>query len=153
MDEKTKETERLENHLDCMHELNEKNVKKGKKKIIAIIASCMVVVLVACFIINGIAKTNLKKELMRDWENVEGSSGSYYTLKLDFSEDKIKYIFDSYYIYDTIATYKYTVISGNKFKIDGEDTVYSVEFNKDKTMMTIRPALTSSDSVEYWFNF
>ena len=44
------------------------------------------------------------------------------------------------------------MISGNKLKIDGRDTVYTVEFNDDKTMMTITPALTSTDAYENWFH-
>lgn len=125
----------------------------GRKKTVAIIAVCLVAVLGVWVLINEIGKANLKKELMRDWETVEVDGGSYYSLELDFSDDEIEYNFESFYIDDTIATYKYTVISGNQFKVDGRDTVYTVEFNDDKTMMTITPALTSTDASEYWFHF
>lgn len=124
----------------------------GKKKTLAIVAVCIVFALGVWIIISQISKSNLHKELMRDWSRVESSGGSYYTLELDFSEDEIEYIFDSFFYDDTIATFDYKVISGNQIKIDARDTIYTIEFNDDKTMMTITPALTSADSSENWFH-
>lgn len=125
----------------------------AKKKIIVIVAVCLIAILGVFFIINEIGKANFKKQLMRDWQSVEVEGTTYYTRELDFSDDEIEYNFDSFYVDDTIATYNYSVISRNKFKIDDEDTIYTVEFNDDKTMMTITPALTSADSSENWFHF
>lgn len=98
------------------------------------------------------AKDNLRRELMRDWSRVETGNGVYYTLELDFSEDEIEYNFDSYYFDSNIATYKYEIVSGNQIRIDGGSELYTIEFNSDRTMMTITPALTSSDSSECWFH-
>lgn len=98
-----------------------------------------------------IAKANLHKELMRDWSRVESSDGTYYTLELDFSEDTIEYNFVGFYFEDTIATFEYEVISGNQIRIDGRNQLYTIEFNDDHSMMIISPALTYSDSSEYWF--
>lgn len=137
-----------------LKEIVEPQTKKklsGIKKIVVIFAVCLVIVVGAWLLITQIGKANLQKQLMKDWETVEVNDGSYYTLVLDFSEDEIEYSFESFYFDTTIATYKYNVISGNKFKVDSRDTVYTVEFNDDKSMMTITPALTSTDSSENWF--
>lgn len=134
----------------------------AKKKIIVIVAVCLIAILGIFFIINEIGKANLKKQLMRDWQSVEVEGITYYTRELDFSDDEIEYNFDIFYVDDTmatynyddtIATYNYSVISRNKFKIDDEDTIYTVEFSDDKIMMTVTPALTSADSFENWFHF
>ena len=73
-------------------------------------------------------------------------------MELDFSKDKIEYNFISGYSWlnSTIADYDYKIISPSKIKIKGK--TYKIEFNEDKTMMTITPALTSADSSEDWFN-
>ncbi|MDE7114752.1 MAG: hypothetical protein K2O57_11360, partial [Acetatifactor sp.] len=55
----------------------------------------------------------------------------------------------------TVANYDYKVVNKNTIKVlryGNKWETITVEFNKDKTMMTVRPALTSVDSVEYWFN-
>ncbi len=126
-----------------------KSKKKGKAIIAVVIG--IVVILCAWLAISLIGKASLHKQLMRDWERTESTDGLYYTLQLDFSEDEIGYNFDSLYYDDQLATFNYQVVSGNKFKIDGRDDVFKVEFNDDKTMMTITPALTSTDASENWF--
>ena len=130
---------------------------KHKKKIISTISAIIAIFIVA-FVINSIQKSNLKKQLMRDWEDIEGDNGSYILCILDFSDDEIKYRIETGYKWmdTTIATYNYKVISGNKIKVnrfgDNWETV-KIEFDDDKTMMTVTPALTSMDAEEQWFNF
>jgi hypothetical protein len=46
----------------------------------------------------------------------------------------------------------YKIITPNKIKVDSSGKVYTLEFNKDKTMMTITPALTSIFDSECWYN-
>lgn len=125
----------------------------GKAKAVIIVAVCLFVAIGALLLVNQIGKASLQKQLMRDWERVESKNDSFYTLVLDFSKDEIEYNFDSFYFDNTLATYKYRIISNNKFKIDDSDTVYTIDFNDDKTMITITPALTSDDSYENWFHF
>lgn len=121
---------------------------------IVIIASICVIIIASLWLISiQSAKDSLQKQLKRDWSRVESEGGTYYTLELDFSEDEIEYNFDSFYFDSNIANYKYEVVSGNQIRIDGESELYTIEFNSDKTMMTITPALTSSDSSEHWFHF
>ncbi len=134
------------------------NSRKSPVWIPIVIVSAVLVVVIAMlsvfFITAQAGKANLKKELLRDWSNVEKSSGSsYYTLRLDFSDDEIEYTFESQYINRTIATYDYEIVSKDTIKIENRNEEYTIEFNDNKTMMTITPALTSTDSKEYWFNF
>lgn len=135
--------------------------KKKKKKIVIGIAAFIAVaiaVVLAVFIVNAVKASDLKKELMRGWQNVEGEDGAYILCILDFSEDEIEYRLETGYSWMdmTVATYEYKVISGNKMKVkmygDNWETV-TVEFNKDKTIMTVSPALTSIDDKEKWYNF
>lgn len=116
------------------------------------------IVFVISTILGFVGKANLHNQLQRDWSRTEHSDSSYYTLVLDFDEDTIEYNFDSTYdwIDTTIATYKYKVISSNKIEItrdSGITSVIEIEFNDDKDMLTMTPALTSVDSSENWFNF
>lgn len=125
-----------------------------KKAVIALAA--VIGILALFFIVNSIQASNLKKELMRDWSTVEGDDGVYILCILDFSDDEIKYRVETGYAWmdTTIATYDYKVISGNKIKVlrYGDWKTISIEFNEDKTMMIVEPALTSIDNREYWFN-
>lgn len=131
----------------------EKNKKKIGLGVIAVVAVALIF-----FIVNAVQASNLKKELMRDWQTVEGEDGSYILCILDFSEDEIEYKLETGYAWMdmTVDTYDYKVISGNKIKVNmyGDDwETVTVEFNEDKTMMTVSPALTSVDDEEQWFNF
>ena len=129
---------------------------KHKKKIFSIVGAIVAVFLIV-FIVNSIQAANLKKQLLRGWENVEGEKGSYIICVLDFSDDEIEYRVETGYKWmdTTIATYDYKVVSGNKIKVNrfGNDwETIEIEFNDDKTMMTVTPALTSVDDEEQWFH-
>lgn len=124
-----------------------------KNKLFIIPCMVVIVAIIIFLIIFNMGKSNLSSNLLRDWTRVEtGDSGSTYELELDFSKDKIEYNFISGYSWlnSTIADYEYKVISPSKIKI--KDKTYKIEFNDDKTMMTITPALTSTDDSENWFN-
>ena len=124
--------------------------KTNNKNIIVII------ILIALTILgySYFKKQELKELLLKDWERVERiSTDNYYTLKLDFSETKILYKFDSIYSWldSTLMTYDYKIINSRKIKIN--DQIYEIEFNEEKTMMTITPSLTDSSTSKSWFNF
>ena len=121
--------------------------------IVLIVFAGVFTILGGVFFANEIGRESLKDEFLRDWSRVEEDNGSYYTLELDFSDDEIEYNFDSFYVDDTINTYEYTILTGNKFMVEGRSTIYTVEFNDEKDMMTITPALTSADEYENWFHF
>ncbi len=125
---------------------------------IPIIAAVLAVLLLigAAFIIRTIVVNNAKEELqstlLKDWSRIEsGDSGSLYRLELDFSYDTIEYIFDGSFFVREICTYDYEILSGKTIRVNDYDTVYTIKFNDDRTMMTITPALTSSDASENWF--
>lgn len=130
--------------------------EKNKKKIIIGVV-VVVAILVVLFIINFVQASNLKKELERDWYRVEGDDSAYILCILDFSDDEVEYRLETGYAWldTTVATYDYKVISGNKIKVlrygDDWETI-TVEFNDDKTVMTVSPALTSVDKTEIWVN-
>ena len=96
-------------------------------------------------------KEELQDQLLRDWERVEQSDGSYYTLELDFSYGECDYNFDGSIIDSKISTFDYEVIAPNKIEIDGREI--TIEFNDDKTMMIMTPALTRVGDKEYWYHF
>lgn len=127
--------------------------RHGKK--IGIAVAVIAAVLITVFAVNAIQASNLKKQLQRGWSRVEGDDGVYIECILDFSDDEITYRLEPGYRWMdmTVATYDYKVISGNKIKVlrYGDWETVKVEFNKDKTMMTVTPALTSADREECWF--
>lgn len=135
---------------------NQQLKKEIPKEKIRIVIGIVVLFVVVGFAINAIGTSNLKKELMRDWQNVEGEGDSYILCILDFSEDEIKYKIETGYSWmdTTLGTYEYKVISGNTIKVKqyGEWEKITVKFNDDKTMMTLTPALTSVDDKEEWFD-
>ena len=127
------------------------------KKIIGIAAAAVIIVLIVLFAVNTVQRTNLKKELLRDWCKVEGEKDSYILCVLDFSEKEVEYRLETGYAWmDTsLATYDYKVISGNKIKVlrYGDDwETFAIEFNDEKTIMITTPALTSTDAREVWVN-
>lgn len=132
-------------------------VRKNRKSIIVCIGVVLIIALIG-FIINAVQASSLKKELMRDWEDIEGDNGSYILCILDFSDDEIEYKLETGYAFlnTTVATYKYKVVSGNKIKVNrfgDEWETFTVEFTDDKARMTVSPALTSVDNKEHWYNF
>lgn len=142
--------------------------KKSRNRIILILTVC--VIALAAVITTGVLllhlrkdrimeerKEELKQELKRDWEFIDGDDDSYIVCILDFSENEIEYRVETGFAWmdTTLATFDYKVVSGNKIKVKryGNEETFTIEFNDDKSMMTVRPALTSVDDVEYWFNF
>lgn len=129
-----------------------KSIKKIPKTILIGIAAVICVIVVA-FIINGVNKANLKKELVKKWYDVDGSIIKV----LDIDEDKIEYRLETGYSWlDTsLGTYEWKPISGNKIKIkrfNDKYETYTIELNDDKDVLKISPAITSTDSSETWYH-
>lgn len=130
---------------------NEEKEKLSKKFIVL-----GAIILIAFLMFIGVReyqKKELQQELLRDWVRYEDL-----TLILDFSEDEIEYQLETGFSYldTTVATFDYKVISGNKIKVkrfDGEPEIFTIEFDEEKEMMIVTPAIVSTDSTEYWFNF
>lgn len=142
--------------------------KKSRNRIILILTIC--VIALAAVVTTGVLllhlrkdgimekrKEELKQALKKDWEFIDGDEDSYVICILDFSENEIEYRVETGFSWmdSTLATFEYKVVSGDKIKVKryGNEETFTIEFNDDKSMMTVRPALTSVDDVEYWFNF
>ena len=130
------------------------NTSVGKKSISKkawIVMGAMIAVAALVFIINSVQASNLKKILMKEWY---ASSDSIIQV-LEFDDDEAEYRLETGYLWmdTTLFTEDYKVISGDTFKIQrfgDEWETYKVEFNDDKTIMTVSPAITSTDSTETW---
>ena len=99
-----------------------------------------------------ISKANLKKDLVRDWKALDESIIKV----LDISDDTIDYRLETGYAWmDTsVAKYDWKPVSGNQIEITrfgDHKEIFTIEFNKDKTALTISPAITSSDKKETWY--
>lgn len=131
--------------------------KKNKKVllIVGIVALALILTITVIAVVSKVGgKSRLERMLLEDWSRVETSDDIYYTLVLDFEEGYVDYLFESAYVNDLITSLEYEVISDDQIMVpDHGDRIYTITFSDDKTMMTITPALTSTDSVEYWFNF
>lgn len=134
-----------------------KQITKSHNNLIKKIVISIVAVILIVFIVNLVQVSNLKKELERDWCKVEGKEDSYILCILDFNDNEVEYRLETGYAWldTTVATYEYKVISRNKIKVlrygDEWETI-KVEFNNEKTVMQVSPALTSIDDTETWVN-
>ncbi len=130
---------------------NEPNKKKLSKNMVRILSGVAVLIIIVVAVL-GVQKSNLKKELQKDWLDTDGT-----ILKvLEFSDDEVEYRLETGYVWmdTTLFTEEYKVFSGNKIKVQmfGDDwETYTIEFNDEKTVMTISPAMTSTDDSENWY--
>ena len=124
------------------------------KKYLPVIGVVLALV-VGIFLWQNQGKAELKKLLLKDWSRIETSDTTTFQLELDFSEDEIEYNFNSSYAFlnSKIATYDYDVIGKDTIKVTSSsvERLIKIEFNDDKDMMTMTPALTSTDDSENWF--
>ncbi|WP_434311246.1 zinc-ribbon domain-containing protein [Hominifimenecus sp. rT4P-3] len=129
-----------------------KSIKKiPKKALIGMVAVACVIVVV--FVISGINKANLKKALVKEWYDVDGS-----ILKvLDIDEDEMEYRLETGYswIDRSLGTYEWKPVGKNQIKIkqfgDKYET-FTIELNDDKDVLKISPAITSTASSEIWYH-
>lgn len=125
--------------------------RKSSKKAIGIIAIGLCIVAIF-LIVSGIGKANLKKALVKEWYALEDSIIKV----LDIEDDEIEYCLETGYSWlnTTIGSYDWKVVSGSKIKIKmyGEYKTYKIELNDDKDVLTVTPAITSTDSSETWYH-
>lgn len=130
---------------------NVPNKKKLSPQTGRILAGLVILVVIVMAVL-GVQKGNLKKELQKDWLDTDGT-----ILKvLEFSDDEVEYRLETGYGWmdTTLFTEEYKVVSGNRIKVQmfGDDwETYTIEFNGAKTVMTISPAMTSTDDSENWY--
>lgn len=133
--------------LESKNNFDKSSVKMKK----ILIGSCSIVAVVILITII-IPINSLKKQLMKDsWYSPSES-----ILKvLEFDENKVEYRLETGYAFLNTSLFdkQYKVVSGSKFKIKISDNTwetYKVTFNDDKTVISVEPAITSTDSIEWW---
>lgn len=118
------------------------------------LAGLLVVALIAAICYGG-ALYSFQQKLEQNWSRVEGEDDFYYTLGLDIEDGNIHYYMEGYFeVYD-ISDIEYRVTTPGSIEVDyggGTTETIEVEFNDEGSMMTFRPSLTDSSSVEHWFN-
>lgn len=124
---------------------------KERKTVFAVIFAFIFILVASAIVIFLIGKSNTKESIIKDWSRTEISELKIttvdYTLKI--TEDKIIYGKKTLLSEDTINTYSYEVTSPGKITVAGRE--YKVDINKDKTMLTISPGLTSGKDSENWY--
>ena len=126
-------------------------VKKSSKTATYLgIAVCAVlVILIAVY---SVSIASLKKNFAKDWYVLDDSIIKV----LDISGDEIEYRLETGYewLNMTAAVFDWKPAFGNKVKIRLGDTqrTYRVQFNKDKDVMTLYPALTEASAFETWYH-
>lgn len=127
--------------------------KKSLSKRLWAILGAVALVAVLVFTIYAVQTTSLKEILMKEWYDADGT-----ILKvLEFDDDEAEYRLETGYTWMDTSLFreKYKVVSGDTFRIqrfgDKWET-YKVEFNDDKTVMTVSPAITSVDASEKWYD-
>ena len=126
--------------------------KKKIPKIVFVIIAITTCIILAVIIANGLGKANLKKALIKEWYDVDGS-----ILKvLDIKEDKMEYRLETvYYLLNpSLGTYEWKPVSGNRIKIkryNDQYETFTVELNDEKNILKISPAITSSADSETWY--
>lgn len=135
--------------LESKNNFDKSSVKMKK---ILIGSGSIVAVFIVILITTIIPINSLKKQLMKDsWYSPSES-----ILKvLEFDENKVEYRLETGYAFLNTSLFdkQYKVVSGSKFKIKISDNTwetYKVTFNDDKTFISVEPAITSTDSIEWW---
>lgn len=126
--------------------------KSKNSKLAVILAVCVLVIAVAVMAVMESEKSELKKSIIKDWYDTDGTIIKV----LDIDSESVEYRLETGYSWmdTTLGKYNWKASSGNKIQVDlgtGYRT-YTVEFNDDKTVMKISPALTSTDSSEMWYH-
>lgn len=98
-------------------------------------------------------KETLKNQLLKDWQTTSIENGLLFTSILDFRVAEVDYNFKSLLSEGNIARMDYRIVSPHEIDVDQSGTFYTyqIEFNEEKTMMTITPGLTSGEEFERWY--
>lgn len=121
-------------------------------KAVTYLGITMCVVLAILIAVYSVSVVNLKRNFAKDWYALDDSIIKV----LDISGDEIEYRLETGYewLNMTAAVFDWKPAFGNKVKIRLGDTqrTYRVQFNKDKDVMTLYPALTEASAFEIWYH-
>lgn len=123
------------------------------KKIMAVILICVIALAAIVVAMLESEKSTLKKSIVNDWYDTDGTIIKV----LDVKDESIEYRLETGYSWmdTTLGKYNWKVASGNTIKVDLAGTgyrTYTIQFNDDKNVMKISPALTSTASSETWYH-
>lgn len=134
--------------------VKESKVHSKRKCAIIIVIIVLICSAIVFFAVNGINKANVKKALTKEWRALD-KSGTIIKV-LDISDDEIKYRLETGYSYldTTLRTYEWKPAGKNKIKIKVLDDyeIFTIEFDTEKKVLKISPAVTCSDSSETWYD-
>ena len=122
--------------------IGQPNAKKKISKKVIIGSAFVVCIIAVILIVSVISSAILKNALVKEWYDIDGSIIKV----LDIDEDKME---------TSLGTYEWKAISGNKIKIkrfNDKFETFTIEFNDEKTMLKISPAITSVDDSETWYH-
>lgn len=122
-------------------------------RIAAIIAVCVLVLIVSAVSAMESGKAELKKALSKEWYSTYRSIIKV----LDVDDKTIEYRAETGYSWmnTTFGTFRWKVSGRNTIEVDRFDRgyeTYTVELNDDKTVLKITPSLTNSDASETWYH-
>ncbi len=99
--------------------------------------------------------SDLQRDLMLDWTKEGTVTQLYYNYAVEFSLDFTDGILTCNYTNSgeetTFTAFRYKIISNNQIQRQGTDTVYTITVNKEKTTLTISPAITTTEESEVWY--
>lgn len=126
---------------------------KKRSRTLKIAVAAIASVLILFIGISAAGRAILKKQLVKEWYDMEGSLIKV----LDIDDKEIEYRVETGYKWmdETLSTYEWKVVSGNKIKIKIAGNIYKifvVKLDKNKNVMTLTPALTSLDEKEIWIH-
>lgn len=125
---------------------------KTKKRVqLSKTAKIVIVIIVILIIGQLVSMVVLAKNLVKTWYQ---SSDSVLQV-MDIESGKMTYSLETGYVWMdmTLDTWRWYPISYNKIRVellDGKWNTHTIEFNKDKNIMVVSPALTSIDDSETW---
>ena len=134
----------------------EQNIKNKVITVISIILSIIIVIAIILGI-NLVKANALKRTIMSSsWTQIKGDgSGTHINKILEFSSKEITYRIETGFPWldTTMATYDYKVLSNKKIQVNmlGYLEKCKVKLSNDNTIMTIIPALTSTEPYEVWY--
>jgi len=118
----------------------------------ALIAATVVIVLLAGFLVfSETGKGALKSDFMGTWY----ASDKSIIQVLEINDSRMTYKLETGYssLNSTLGTWQWRPTGANSFEVNQTGNSwesYTAEFSADKKAVTIKPALTSTDSYEVW---
>lgn len=100
-------------------------------------------------------ESDLQSDLMLNWAKEGTLSQLYYNYAVEFSLDFTDGILTCKYTdageETTFTAFRYEIIDHNQIRRQGTGAVYTITVNKEKSTLTISPAITTTEASEVWY--